>query len=68
MNTAELMPIEDKSFSFFFVLRILSASFHQDILIITFFGPALEFTHCKPQYYQDELQYQFLKASSEFPL
>ena len=45
MNTAKLMPIEDESkpFSFFFSLRILSASFRRDTLIITFFGPALDF-------------------------
>ena len=45
MNTAELMPIEDKSkpFSFFFALQILSASWRRDILMIIFFGPTLDF-------------------------
>ena len=45
MYTTELMQIEDKfkPFSLFFALRILSASLHHDILMITFFGPALDF-------------------------
>ena len=45
MNTAELMPIEDKSkpFSLFISLRILSASLRRVILMITFFCPALDF-------------------------
>ena len=45
MNTAELMPIEGKSkpFSFLFALRILSPSLRRDILIITYFGSALDF-------------------------
>ena len=67
---AELMPIEDKfkPFSFFFALRILSASLRPDILMTTFFGPALDFIHGKPQYDQDELQHQFFLIISElFP-
>ena len=49
MYTAELMPIEDKfkPFSFFFALRILSASLRRDILMITFFGPVLDFIQCQ---------------------
>ena len=45
MNMAELMPIDGRSkpFSFFFALQILSASLCRDILMITFFGPALDF-------------------------
>ena len=45
MNTAELMPMEDKSkpFSFFLALRILFASLRRVILMTTFFGPALDF-------------------------
>ena len=45
MNTAELMPFEDKSkpLSFFFALRILSTSLRREILMITFLGPALDF-------------------------
>ena len=46
MNSAEFIPIEKKSkpFSFFFAYRILSESLCSDILIIAFFGPALDFT------------------------
>ena len=54
------MLVEDKSkpFSFFFALRILSASLRRHNLIITFFGPALlDLSNGKPQYDQDELQH-----------
>ena len=39
------MSIKDRSkpFSFFFALRILPSSLFRDILMITFFGPALDF-------------------------
>ena len=49
-NTGELMPIDHKSkpFSFFFALRILPAFFRRDILMITFFDPALDFTQWQP--------------------
>ena len=62
------MLVEDKSkhFSFFFALRILSASLRRHNLIITFFGPALlDLSNGKPQYDQDELQYQFFLISLE---
>ena len=46
MNTAELMPIEDKfkPFRFCFALQILSPSLRSNILMTTFFDPALDFT------------------------
>ena len=46
MNTAGLMQIGDKPkpFSFFFALQILFAYLRRDILMKTFFGPALDFT------------------------
>lgn len=67
MNLDELIRIEWKSkpFRFFFALRTLAASLRRDILN-NFFRSRIRFYLIdKPQYFQDERQYQFFQISLE---